>query len=265
MQPTTTGHNRTGAAIIPTEIDQMMDAVNDLSPRIPINTAPIDAERLKYIVEADSVGSIPPPASLVKGAVKKGVSLLNGINPSLFLDKLGERIAFERASTRVYDALISKYQALSDVTGDVLEPLEDIIDEGTVDGTSATGESALETLQRIRAEEHGHFLLLSDAVGRLGGDPTAQTQRIACRYVAGTHSNHTVCQMPVVRGYQMPWGSRFQSCLPRGFSMSNGSSSAQTATTCGPSAFSAKVMSAEKGVCPPSCVATLMPLTQTRA
>jgi rubrerythrin len=41
-------------------------------------------------------------------------------------------------------------------------------------GDSVEG-SALETLQRIRAEELGHFRLLCDVVLKLGGDPTAQT------------------------------------------------------------------------------------------
>ena len=43
----------------------------------------------------------------------------------------------------------------------------------------------------------------------------------------GTRSSHTVCQMPVVRGYQMECGSSCQSCLPRGFARSSGSSSAR--------------------------------------
>jgi rubrerythrin len=39
----------------------------------------------------------------------------------------------------------------------------------------APNETALLTLQRIRAEELGHFRLLCDLVVQLGGDPTAQT------------------------------------------------------------------------------------------
>ena len=34
--------------------------------------------------------------------------------------------------------------------------------------------------------------------------------------VRGTASSQTLCQMPVVREYQMLWGSGCQSCLPRG-------------------------------------------------
>jgi len=37
-----------------------------------------------------------------------------------------------------------------------------------------------------------------------------------------TRSSHTLCQIPLVRGYQIECGSRSQSCLPRGFARSWG-------------------------------------------
>ena len=80
-----------------------------------------------------------------------------------------------------------------------------------------------------------------------------------------TRSIHTVCQMPVVRGYQIACGSVCQSCLPRGLVRSCGSSIAITVTVCRPDGSSIAVMSAENGVWPPSCVAASWPLTQTRA
>jgi hypothetical protein len=82
---------------------------------------------------------------------------------------------------------------------------------------------------------------------------------------AGTGSNHTGCQIPVVRSYQMMWGRGRQSCLPRGCVMSVGMSSARTVTTCSASGRSAAVMSAENGVWPPSWAATWIPLTHTVA
>jgi hypothetical protein len=66
--------------------------------------------------------------------------------------------------------------------------------------------------------------------------------------VSSTCSTQTVCQMPVVRGYQIECGSSSQSCLPRGLARSAGSSSTNTVTVCLPSAFMAAVMSAENGV-----------------
>jgi rubrerythrin len=178
MEATTVGRNRTGAAINPSEIKLMLQAVDDLSPQIPISTSPIEAERLRSIAEADSVGSIPRPASLLKGSMKKGAAMLNGVSPSLFLDKIGERIAFERAGTRMYDALIAKYLALAEEGGEELPALGDLpleLEEDADPVAVRDDESPLQTLRRIRDEEHGHFLMLCAAVEELGGDPTAQT------------------------------------------------------------------------------------------
>jgi rubrerythrin len=172
MQATTPGHNRTGAALSPDEIMLMSGAVEDLSPPVPISTAKIEAERVRQIIEAESVGSIPPPASVLKGSLKKGIAAVNGVSPSMLLNKMGERLAFERTGTRLYDALIGKYRAVSEVTGDSL-PAADLRNQ----------ETPLETLLRIRAEEHSHFLMLSEAITQLGGDPTAQTP---CADVTGT-------------------------------------------------------------------------------
>jgi rubrerythrin len=185
MQPTTVGQNRTGAARNPAEIGLMLEAVEELSPQMPIDTAPIEAERLKYFAHADSVGSIPPPASLLKGTMKKTVASLNGVDPNLLLDKIGERIAFERAGTRLYDALIAKYQALSQA-GEGESPLgADAPDGQAARGSlpAPDGENPLETLRRIREEEHGHFQMLCEVTTKLGGDPTAQTP---CADVAAT-------------------------------------------------------------------------------
>jgi len=186
MEATTTGRNRTGAAINPGDIKLMLEAVDDLSPQIPISTSPIEAERLKYIAEADSVGSIPPPASMLKGSMQKGVAIFNGISPALFLDKIGERIAFERTGTRLYDALIAKYLALAEEGGEELPALDKLpgdLEQGEDPVAARSGETPLQTLHRIREEEHGHFLMLCAVVRELGGDPTAQTP---CADVAAT-------------------------------------------------------------------------------
>lgn len=177
MEPTTLGQNRTGAAINPKDISRMIEAADELSPQVPISTAPIEAERLRHIAEADTIGSIPPPASMLKGSVKKGVALLNGVSPSLFMDKVGERLAFERTGTRLYDALISKYMTLAEAGGEELPALETLAleDEEGEPVLARAGETPLQTLRRIRSEEHGHFLMLCEVMTQLGGDPTAQT------------------------------------------------------------------------------------------
>jgi len=158
MESTAPGQNRTGAAVTPDQIGLMLEAVRDLSPQGPISTHAIDVERQSCIVEAESLGSIPRPESKTKGDLKKIKAKVAGASPSLLMDKLGERIAFERTGSRLYDALISKYLALSN-TGE--DPLQD--------------EAALDTLRRIRAEELRHLKMLADTVSALGGDPTAQT------------------------------------------------------------------------------------------
>ena len=93
--------------------------------------------RLQYAKDADPVGSLPEPQQSGMTAV--------------LMDKLGERLAFERAGTRLYDALMVKCAA---------------------DG--AAGIPAKD-LKHIRDEEATHFALIGAAIQSLGGDPTAQT------------------------------------------------------------------------------------------
>jgi hypothetical protein len=178
MEATTPGHNRTGAAVSAEEVDKMLRAVNDLSPPKPISTLQISIERQSYISDADSLGSIPPPTSMLKGAVKKGLAKFNGVNPNLFLDKLGERIAFERTGVRLYDALITKYLAVRNAEGGPLPATSELAGASAAADTSAPSagtEAPLDTLRRIRSEELAHFQLLGKIMERLGGDPTAQT------------------------------------------------------------------------------------------
>jgi rubrerythrin len=154
----------------------MSEAADELSPTVPIDTAAADAERLAYISEAESVGSIPPAASR-KGAVS-GAERRKGGQPGILLDKLGERIAFERGGTRLYDALIAKYQAVQQLGAESLPSAEQVFALAAPAQTgvaAARGEEPAQTLQRIRAEELGHFHMLCQAVELLGGDPTAQT------------------------------------------------------------------------------------------
>lgn len=187
MEPTVTGMNRTGTKLSPAGAIAMNEAADELSPTVPIDTAAMEAERITYINEAESVGSIPPPASL-KGAVKTGMAKLKGGEPSVLMDKLGERIAFERSGTRLYEALIAKHQAVEAQGGEVLPPAEEVLGQ-TLEGMSVLapieGETPTQTLARIRSEELGHFRMLCAEMERLGGDPTAQTP---CADVVATAS-----------------------------------------------------------------------------
>jgi len=170
MEATATGPNRTGAALHPKDVEQMLEAVDELSPPVPINTMQMDVERQSYISEAQTLGSIPPPPQAAKKGAKKAAAPSAAV--ALLMDKLGERIAFERTGTRLYGALISKHLALLNA-GQKIPP-------------TVTDEPAGDALQRIRAEELGHFHLLCSAVMEMGGDPTAQTP---CADVIGAASS----------------------------------------------------------------------------
>jgi len=172
MEAAAPGQNRTGSGRNPGDTKLMLAAVRELSPPGPISTRQSERERLSYISGADCVGSIPKPVSLTAGAMKKAAAKLQGVSPNVFTDKIGERIAFERAGTRLYEALIAKYVALVDKEGDPLPAPEESGGDG---GAASAGESSLDLLHRFRAEELAHFRMLCDVAKELGADPTAQT------------------------------------------------------------------------------------------
>jgi hypothetical protein len=187
MQATVPGMNRTGAAVSPQGTEAMTRAAQELTPPVPIDTAASEAQRIVYINESAAVGSIPPPANL-KGIVKTGVEKLRGGNPSILLDKIGERIAFERGGTRLYEALIVKYEAVSKLDGGTLPRAEEVIASTGEDAAALApvqGEMPAQTLARIRSEELAHFHMLCEAATQLGADPTAQTP---CADVSATAS-----------------------------------------------------------------------------
>jgi len=146
------GTNRTGIQTSPRETKKMLTAEEKLQPVFTGDPADFVDIKVQSIAEADPLGSVPPPAT-VKGTLKSGMKKITGSNPQVFIDKLAERAAYERGGTRLYDALIVKFQA----TGD------------------STSGATLEELTSIRADELAHYHLLVDAIRKLGGDPTAQT------------------------------------------------------------------------------------------
>jgi hypothetical protein len=146
------GMNRTGIQTSPIEAKKLLEAEATLHPSFTGDPADFVEVKVQSIGEADPLGSVPPPGS-VKGVVKSGAKMITGAKPQVFIDKLAERAAFERGGTRLYDALIVKFQA----TGD-----------------SSSG-ATLEELTKIRADELAHYHLVTEAVRSLGGDPTAQT------------------------------------------------------------------------------------------
>jgi rubrerythrin len=108
--------------------------------------------RGRLLREGGPVGTLPRPGSF-GDAAKQAVEAIQGQRPLVLLDKLGERLAFERTGTRLYEALLAKHDQ---------------------DGSFADGPSA-DQLRTIRDEELEHFQTLVLMVERMGGDPTAVT------------------------------------------------------------------------------------------
>jgi hypothetical protein len=152
IQPTDPGRNRTGIATSPAHTKELIAGTKEaiLSPRFDMEE--LTSLRVEFSHVAPPVGTMPPPATLT-GAAKAAVKVISGKHPMVFLDLLGERLAFERTGTRLYDALLVKV--------------------GTADEHDG-GPSAKE-VALIRDDELKHFLLLKETLESLGGDSTAIT------------------------------------------------------------------------------------------
>lgn len=144
------GMNRTGIQMSPLDSKAMQEMMPEMQESD--GEQALSGVRTPYIAEADGLGSIPVPGTL-KGAATAASSLLRGESPQLLLDKLGERLAFERTGVRLYDAMIAKCEVLLDDTISM----------------------SLDDLRHLRGEEARHMAIVADAVEAVGGDPTAQT------------------------------------------------------------------------------------------
>jgi rubrerythrin len=78
---------------------------------------------------------------------------IKGRKATVFIDRLGERAAFERTGTRLYEAMLAKYDALG----------------------SFEGGPTRQRLVEIRDEELDHLGMVEEAIVALGGDPTVMT------------------------------------------------------------------------------------------
>lgn len=156
--------NHTGLQMSPRHAQQMLDAQRDFRPATT-DPGAADALRTDYYAEAEPLGTIPAPGT-ARGMAKAGMQVLSGKRPQLLIDKLGERLAFERAGTRLYDAMIRKCTS-------------------TMQVQTPAFSAPIDELRRIRDEEARHADLLVQAIEMLGGDPTAQTPGAALVGVEG--------------------------------------------------------------------------------
>lgn len=143
------GLNRTGVQMSPDQAERMESEAVRRAP--PQDGEQLTSAREAFVAESDPVGTVPVPGT-IKGAAGTGLQKLKGNRPEVLIDKLGQRLAFERTGTRLYDAMLAKVQAKPD------------------------GIPASESQLRLfRDQEASHFNLVADALERLGADPTAQT------------------------------------------------------------------------------------------
>lgn len=163
------GQNRTGIATSPNLTKEMIAGAKEFPPSPNGEESIIARVREEYARDAEPLGSVPPPMTLT-GAAKTALRGAKGLRPNQFIDKLGERLAFERTGVRLYEALISKLDAF-----------------GSFDGGPTR-----EMLVDIMNAEYQHFTLLSDAVTKLGGDPTVVTPS------ADLHATMTAGVMAVI-------------------------------------------------------------------
>lgn len=157
------GMNRTGTMMSPLDTEEMQryaDAMGTDSPSSVTNPtdkagSPMLADELRaaLTMEAGPIGSVPLPAS-VKGMVATTLDKATGNAPEVLIDKLAERLAFERTGTRLYESLLARAPQFD---------------------ASAIDPDMLATMQQFHDEEAQHFAVVEAAMREIGADPTAMT------------------------------------------------------------------------------------------
>lgn len=153
-----TGLNRTGLDMAPRSREDMVRFARTASPQEAGGAQALDDLRRAYAIEADRIGSVPLPMRL-RGLATAVTDAIKGHQAAVLIDKIGERLAFERTGVRLYEALEVKVRAARG------GPLVDA-----------------NALLRLRDDEESHFHLLARCLVSLGADPTAMTP---CADVAG--------------------------------------------------------------------------------
>lgn len=143
------GMNVTGLQVSPLMSRKMLEGTEEFNIPETETVISIPSMRQLYVHESDQLGTLPPPTTM-KGVLDTSIQKLKGNHPSVLIDKLGERLAFERSGVRLYEALISKCEA-------------------------AIPEVSLTKLFEIRDDEASHFHLVRRTLEKIGADPTAQT------------------------------------------------------------------------------------------
>lgn len=144
--------NRTG---IMTNPDLSAELIRGAKKTIPSSTngsKQLAANRAEYLKEGLPIGS--PPSIVIDDKLGTEELAADANKMSVLLDKLGERLAFERQGTRIYEAFLQKMEQMP--------------------SDQSVGPS-VEELRHICEEELEHFKLLQKAITGLGGDATVLT------------------------------------------------------------------------------------------
>ena len=104
--------NRTGLQRSPARSQQLLEsAAGQVVEGLPNSaTGGLAEVRTEYIEDAQPLGTVPAPLT-ANGLVRSAAKKLTGRRLHVFMDKLAERLAFERGGTRLYDALLAKHLA----------------------------------------------------------------------------------------------------------------------------------------------------------
>ncbi|WPU63875.1 ferritin-like domain-containing protein [Peredibacter starrii] len=145
------GINRTGMMSSLVDSLETKEGAETLTSPSAGFSSELGENRIRYMREAEPIGSMPKPGK-TKGLFSNAKSKMSP-SKTLLMDKLGERLAFERSGVRLYEALLSKYHGSPNK--EILPPLEQ--------------------LEHFYEAELNHFTLVSDVILELGGDPTAVT------------------------------------------------------------------------------------------
>jgi bacterioferritin (cytochrome b1) len=140
--------NRTGMQTSPELAEELIEGAASAAPSSEGGVEVIAESRVDYIAEGFPLGSMPTiPVSEEADADEDEAAM------AVLLDKLSERLAFERMGVRLYEALFNKCETL---------------------GETSPGPT-LEEIRHIGTEELDHFLMLNQTITDLGGDPTVES------------------------------------------------------------------------------------------
>src|SRR5581483_12385247 len=93
-----------------------VEATAEFLPSSGGSAAVIGDVRKLYAQDGETFGEMAPPPTLA-GKAKSAVTAVTGGQPTLLMDKLGERLVFEIAGSRLYEALVSKHEAYGSFRG----------------------------------------------------------------------------------------------------------------------------------------------------